>query len=213
VKGRFITIEGGEGSGKTTLIQKLKASLESNRIDIITTREPGGTEQGEQIRQLLLKGPTIRWDALSEALLLFASRRQLIINLIKPALDAGKWVICDRFFDSTVVYQGYAGGISIPLIRQIYAAISEGVMPDATFILDIDPVIGLARASKRLTDESNDEIRFENKSLEYHQKIRDGFLKIAEEEPNRFNVISAELMPEEIFLRLMRVIEPWLKTK
>ncbi len=212
MKSRLITIEGGEGSGKTTLIQKLKDKLERQGIDVIATREPGGTEQGEQIRQLLLKGPTVRWDAFSEALLLFASRRHLIVNVIKPALDAGKWVICDRFFDSTVVYQGSADGVSISLIRQIYSAIAEGIMPDVTFILDIDPAVGLARASKRLIDESNDEMRFENKSLDYHQKIRKGFLAIAQEEPTRFRVIPADLSPEEIFLRSLEVIEPWLKT-
>jgi dTMP kinase len=212
VKGRLITIEGGEGSGKTTLIQRLQSELERQGVDAIFTREPGGTEQGEQIRQLLVKGPTVRWDAFSEALLLFASRRHLMVNIIKPALDAGKWVICDRFFDSTVVYQGYAGGVSIPLIRQIYSAIAEGVMPDITFILDIDPAIGLARASKRLINESNDEMRFENKSIEYHQKIRKGFLALAQEEPHRFRVMPSDLSSEEIFVRCLKVIEPWLKT-
>ena len=213
MKGRLITLEGGEGSGKTTLIQKLQNALEDQGIDVISTREPGGTEQGEQIRQLLVKGPTVRWDAFSEALLLFASRRHLIVNVIKPALDAGKWVICDRFFDSTVVYQGSAGGVSIPFIREIYSHIAEGVMPDVTFLLDIDPTLGLARASKRLIDESNDEMRFENKSLDYHQKIRKGFLALAQEEPNRFRVIPADVPSEEIFMLCLKVIEPWLKIR
>ena len=196
MSGRFITIEGGEGGGKSTFIIALKAALLKKGIEAVATREPGGTPGAEEIRALLLKGHVKRWDHLSEALLLFAGRRDLIVNLIKPALSKNTWVLCDRFVDSTIAYQGSAGGLSVAFIKSLYEVIAEGLVPDLTFILDIDPEIGLARATDRLAATQNEEGRFEQMPLAFHQKIRQSFLELAAQNPQRYCVIDATQTPE-----------------
>lgn len=211
MRGHFITIEGGEGSGKTTLAAQLAHVLTLAGIEAVCLREPGGTEQGELIRQLLVKGDASRWDPLSEALLLLASRHHLIINVIKPALKKGQWVICDRFIDSTLVYQGYAGGVSMALIKQIYEAIAEGIVPDRTFLLDVSAELGLKRASLRLTEQQNDECRFEEMPLHFHQKIREGFLRIAQEDPVRYRIISGDKPQDVILGQVLEDIQPWIR--
>jgi dTMP kinase len=198
LSGRFITIEGGEGGGKSTFILALKTALLQKGIEVVATREPGGTPGAEEIRALLLKGHVKRWDHLSEALLLFAGRRDLIVNLIKPALSKNTWVLCDRFVDSTIAYQGSAGGLSVTFIKNLYDVIAEGLVPDLTFILDIDPEIGLARATDRLLATQNEEGRFEQMPLSFHQKIRQCFLDLATQNPERYCVIDATQSPEAI---------------
>lgn len=204
---RFITLEGGEGSGKSTLLEGLKASLSSRGICVQGTREPGGTPGAEEIRSLLLKGHVTRWDPFSEALLLFAARRDLIVNFIRPALERGEWVICDRFVDSTCAYQGMAGGLDVSFIIGLYGAISGGLEPDLTFILDIAPEIGLARAEKRLGQCADREGRFEQMSLSFHQKARQAFLEMAAKNPQRYCVLNGENAPEKLLAEALDKIE------
>ena len=198
MSGKFITIEGGEGGGKSTFILGFKAALKVRTIEAVATREPGGTPGAEEIRALLLTGHIKRWDPYSEALLLFAARRDLIVNLIKPTLSKDMWVLCDRFVDSTIAYQGSGGGLSVDFIKNLYEGIAEGLVPDATFILDIDPEIGLARAQERLTATGNEEGRFEQMPLAFHQKIRQSFLDLAAENPHRYCVLDATDTPEAL---------------
>lgn len=187
MRGRFITIEGGEGSGKSTQISLLKATLERENIPHIITREPGGEEGAEAIRNLLVTGDRNRWDALAETLLFTAARVQHVARLIAPALAEGKQVICDRFVDSTRVYQGVGKGIPAEYLNALHALTLGNLMPDLTFMLDIDPVVGLARTKKRTSNET----RFEGMELEFHQQVRAGFLAIARAEPERCKVVDA----------------------
>ena len=202
--GRFITIEGGEGSGKSTLIKGLVDALKERDIPCLATREPGGTVGGEEIRNLLVCGSGARWDAMSEALLLFAARRDLLMKVIAPQRARGRWILSDRFIDSTVAYQGYGGGLSVTWIQDIYVAIAGGVFPDLTVLLDIEPEIGLSRAKERfkVLEESQEqhqaENRFEVMDLAFHQRVRQGFLTLADQEPGRYVVINGALPPQDI---------------
>ena len=168
MNGRFITIEGGEGSGKSTQIAKLQAVLARNDIPHIITREPGGEPGAEAIRELLVTGDKDRWDGLAETLLFSAARVQHVARVIAPALAAGKWVICDRFMDSTRVYQGIGKGMQPAYIEALHQMTLGNVMPDTTFVLDIAPDIGLARAKGR----AGNELRFETMELTFHQQVR-----------------------------------------
>ncbi len=210
--GRFVTIEGGEGGGKSTFILGLGLALSQKGIQFQATREPGGTPGAEEIRSLLLKGSVKRWDRMSETLLLFAARRDLIVNFIRPALKQGQWVLCDRFVDSTIAYQGGGGGLDVGFIKNLYDVISEGLKPDLTFLLDIDPALGLARATHRLATTQNEEGRFEQMPLSFHQKIRQSFLDMAHENPDRYCLIDATLPPQDILQLAMEHLEKkgWL---
>ena len=193
-KGLFITLEGGEGAGKTTQIQKIIDHLNQQGIEAIKTREPGGTQEAEKIRDLLVQRDGGDWSPEAETLLFFAARHMHCKNLIWPAIEKGAFVICDRFTDSTRAYQSYAGELDHKVIDSLENNILSGFKPDLTFILDIDPEIGLKRSLKQnqqTTDKSNTEDRFERKGLAFHTKIRNGFLDIANKEPNRCYVIDA----------------------
>lgn len=192
--GRFVTIEGGEGSGKSTQITMLKVALEKAMVPHIITREPGGEEGAEAIRALLVTGEKNRWDALSETLLFSAARVQHVTRFVTPALDAGKLVVCDRFVDSTRVYQGIGKGLSVAFIDALHAMTLGNLMPDLTIILDIEPNAGLTRAAGR----QGNETRFEGMELAFHQQVRAGFLSIARAEPARCHVVDAERTPEEV---------------
>jgi dTMP kinase len=185
--GRFITLEGGEGAGKSTQIKKLAAALEKHGIASVVTREPGGSPGAEQIRKLLVEGEPNRWDAMTEALLMFAARSDHIIRTIKPALAAGKWVISDRFTDSTYAYQGVARGLDRETVRRIDTASTNGFKPELTLILDIPPEIGLGRAKAR----GSHEARFEKFDIAFHNKLRDAFRDISRREPDRCVLIDA----------------------
>jgi len=202
VRGRFITIEGGEGSGKSTQITLLKAAFESANVPHLITREPGGEEGAEAIRALLVTGDKNRWDALAETLLFTAARVQHMARLITPALAEGKLVLCDRFMDSTRVYQGVGKGISPAFIDALHNLTLGNTMPDVTFILDIDPVIGLARAKGR----QGNETRFEGMELEFHQQVRAGFLAIARAEPARCHVIDATQPAATVHQQMLAVL-------
>jgi dTMP kinase len=184
----FITFEGGEGTGKSTQIKLLADRLRQDEKSIIVTREPGGTEQAESLRNLLVSGDKDRWSAESEALLNYAARDSHLRHVIRPALEASSIVLCDRFMDSTRAYQGFAGACSFRLIDELEHAIVGATRPTLTFMFDLDPAIGLARAKAR-GDDTED--RFERKGLAFHQRLRDGFLEIARLEPERCKVIDA----------------------
>ena len=189
MRGLFITFEGGEGSGKTTQIQQLKKWIESNMdsVNLCLTREPGGTIEAETIRSLLLNGATSKWQPATEAMMMSASRHEHVIHVIKPALARGDVVICDRFVDSTHVYQGYVGGVENALLDGLDQLSCQGLVPDLTLLLDINSNAGLARTIQR----GNAENRFESKGAAFHHKVRQGFVERAEKYPDRIAKINA----------------------
>ncbi|MDA9230591.1 dTMP kinase [Alphaproteobacteria bacterium] len=187
MRGKFISFEGGEGGGKSTQAARLAGFLKSKGLDIIETREPGGTQQGEDLRDLLVQGDPDRWLPLSELLMMTAARVEHVHRLIEPALAAGKWVICDRFMDSTLAYQGIAGGLGVDMVSQLQAQAVGSAVPDVTFLLDVRAEAGLKRAANR-----GGAARFEKKGAAFHQTLRDGFLAIANENSERVVVVDAE---------------------
>jgi len=185
--GRFITLEGGEGAGKSTQIQVVKDYLLTRGNDVVVTREPGGTSEGQEIRNLLVSGDKDKWSPLSETLLILADRAAHLERVIRPALAEGKYVVCDRFLDSTKAYQGVAGGLGLDVIHNLQQPVLSTTLPDVTFLLDIDPEKGLRRAQER-----GGELRFESKTLAYHRTLRNAFLDFAAQEPDRIFVIDAD---------------------
>lgn len=183
----FITLEGGEGSGKSTQLELLFGAFNAAKIPCIKTREPGGSPGAEHIRNLLVNGDAASWDPAAETLLFYAARLDHVNRLIKPALAEGKHVLCDRFADSTLVYQGISKGLSETYIRMLHQLTLGNFAPMLTIILDIDPSIGLERAKKR----GSHEARFEGMELDFHRSIRAGFLSIAGREPQRCIVLDA----------------------
>jgi dTMP kinase len=201
-RARFITFEGGEGSGKTTQIQRLLARLQPLVGEVAVTREPGGSIGAEQIRNLLVNGPPERWSAETETLLMYAARRDHIERFITPALRNGTWVVSDRFHDSTRAYQGAAGGAPAALIDALEHTVLDGLKPDLTLILDLPVAIGLARAAMR----DDGEARFEAKGEEFHERLRQAFLHIARREPDRCVVIDAEGSIDAIEARIWAAV-------
>ena len=186
IKPRFISFEGGEGSGKSTQIKLLAKKL-AKYGDVITTREPGGTIEAEMIRNLLVRGEKNKWSGVVETLLLYAARKDHIDKVIVPNLNNNKWVLCDRFKESTIVYQGYGKNVDIKLIKKLDKLIADNLTPSLTFILDIDPKIGLKRSIRK----ANTETRYEKMSLSFHNKIRKAFKKIANTNKRNFKLINA----------------------
>jgi dTMP kinase len=185
--GRFITLEGGEGAGKSTQIARLKSWLEGRGHAVMVTREPGGSPGAEMVRKLLVEGPVERWDGTTEALLHFAARRDHLRAVVWPALEKGAWVVSDRFADSTLAYQGYGHGVDRSLIAQLYALSVGDFRPGLTLVLDLPVEIGLARAASRRGVET----RYESLPPDFHRRVRAGFLEIAASEPERCAVIDA----------------------
>ena len=200
-RGRFISLEGGEGAGKSTQLKALAAELSARGIEVLETREPGGSEGAERIRELLLTGSDDRWSPKAEALLFAAARTDHADKLVRPALEAGKWVLSDRFVDSSLAYQGGAGGLGIEEVRTINAFGIGDLFPDRTLVLALAE--GGARARAR-DDEGSDRIggRPEN----YHQKVDLAFREIAADEPERVRIIDASGSPEEVTRRLLEAL-------
>ena len=200
--GRFITLEGGEGAGKSTQIQVIKDYLLSRGNDVVVTREPGGTPEGQEIRNLLVSGDKDKWSPLSETLLILADRAAHLERIIRPALAEGKYVVCDRFFDSTKAYQGVAGGLGLDVIHNLQQPVLGTTIPDVTLLLDIDPEKGLRRAQER-----GGELRFESKTLAYHRTLRNAFLDFAAQEPDRIFVIDADRDVEAVRDDILAVLD------
>lgn len=187
-RGRFITFEGGEGSGKSTQTERLAERLRASGLTVVATREPGGTEGADLIRRLLVEGPTDRWLPETEMLLHFAARSEHVTRVIEPALKHGDWIVCDRFTDSTVAYQGFGHGLGRDHIESIAQLVLGGFGPDLTIVLDIAPEEGLARAAARTEAKS----RYERLDLAFHQRLRDGYLAIARGAAARCVVVAAD---------------------
>lgn len=203
----FVTLEGGEGTGKSTQAKLLAAYLEAKGLQVVQTREPGGTPEAEALRALLVNGETGRWTADAEALLNYAARDSHLQKVIRPALAADNLVLCDRFMDSTRAYQGYAGQCDMVLLDALETSIVGATRPDLTFIFDLDPVIGLARAKSR-GDGSED--RYERKGLAFHQILRGGYQSIAKADPKRCRLIDATGSTEVVAARVTNAVERFL---
>ena len=206
-RGKFITFEGGEGAGKSTQARTLRTALEALDRSTILTREPGGSPGAEEIRKLLVHGEPERWTPLAETLLFLAARADHVARVIEPALAAGAWVISDRFADSTFVYQGIARGLGIDAVRRLQQAAFGDFAPDLTFILDLNPGDGLARAGGR----GDSENRFERFDAEFHARLRAGFLDIAAREARRCIVLDAARTRSEIADEIWRIVSERLR--
>lgn len=216
MRGRFISFEGGEGGGKTTQIKLLAEKLRAAGIKVVQTREPGGSEGAEALRHLLLTGDVAAWSPISEALLFAAGRSDHLEKLIRPSLEDGIWVLCDRFLDSTRAYQGVAGNVPQEFIATIEKYVVADSLPDRTYILDLDPKVGLARANARMAKIKAQsaglaEDRFENMRLQFHLDLRRSYLDIAKAEPKRCLIINADqaigAMQDDIWADVQKLIE------
>lgn len=210
-RGLFVTFEGGEGTGKSTQIKLFSDYLKHKGIPHVLTREPGGTPGGAEIRSLLLKGSVDKWDPLTEMLLFSADRRDHLVKKIWPEMNAGKVVVSDRFADSTLAYQGFGYGEDLDAIQTVnalYHIIAGDFKPDVTFILDINPEIGVARSMARA---GNDEQRFEGMDFTFHKNLREAFLKIADADPERCVVIDANQSIEKVHEDIVTRFEEKIK--
>jgi dTMP kinase len=201
--GRFITFEGGEGAGKSTQTRVLAKALEERGLEVVTTREPGGSPGAEEIRQLLVQGEPGRWDPMAETLLLFAARADHVTRVIRPALARGAWVICDRFTDSTYAYQGVGRGLDRETIRRLESVAIQNLKPDLTLILDLPAEAGLARAAARRAGDT----RFESFDRSFHERLRDAFLLIARQQVERCVVLDATLPENEVSAAVLKTVE------
>ncbi len=197
-RGIFITLEGGDGTGKTTQIRLLSEALRIQGRDVVLTREPGGTPEAEKIRDFLVKRDGGNWTPMAECLLLYAARQMHVENLIKPALAAGKIVISDRFADSTRAYQSFGHGLPLETVESLNKISLGDFAPDLTFILDLPVEVGVARAGKRMADDNSQEDRFERIGGGFHERLRQGFLEIARRDSDRCVVIDATRSVDEI---------------
>lgn len=204
MSGLFITFEGGEGAGKSTQILRLSEYFKAQGKDVVLTREPGGTQGGEVIRNLLVNGEPGKWSSTAEALLNYAARDVHLVEIIRPALRVGKVVLCDRFMDSTRAYQGIAGDCPPSLIDELENNVVGTTRPDLTFIFDLDPAVGLARAMLR---GAGLEDRYEQRGLAFHQKLRQGFLEIAKADAKRCVVLNAALSPNQVWSSLEQALK------
>lgn len=205
----FITLEGIEGSGKTTQIRTIEHWLKTAGRDCLTTREPGGTAVGGQVRSVLLNPDNSDLAPAAELLLYVADRVQHLETVVRPALSAGKVVVCDRYFDATLVYQGYARGLDKEMIRQLHQLTCKGLTPDLTLLLDLDPEAGLTRAWRRIDEDASHarESRFEKEKLAFHQRVRAGYLDLARREPRRFVIIDAAADQQAVRTQIEGVLE------
>ena len=204
----FITLEGIEGSGKTTQVEHISRFLQSKGVDLTVTREPGGTTIGQKIRTILLDPQSDEMNPATELLLYTADRAQHIRQVILPALEAKKVVLCDRYFDATLVYQGYARGIDIPTIRELHRLMCGGLSPDLTLLFDLPPEEGLSRAWRQIHtgERTGNEARFEKETVDFHRKVRQGYLELARSEPGRFQLIDATRREESVRKQVLSIL-------
>lgn len=204
----FITFEGVEGSGKSTQIKLLAEAFKKRGQEVVVTREPGGTPIGDQIRKILLDGANTRMVSACEVLLYWAARAQHVAELVRPALTANRLVLCDRYTDSTLAYQGFARGVDFKTLDTLDQVATERLKPDKTFLFDLDVEEGLKRARKRigLKPDDDKEDRFENEILDFHRKVRDGFLTLAKREPKRFVVLDASASVADLHSQVLAAL-------
>ena len=198
-RGRFITFEGGEGCGKSTQVRRLKEALEREGVEVVLTREPGGTWLAEEIRRLIKDQTTDAPCDRSELLLFLAARAQLVRNVIRPALDAGKWVVSDRFSDSTLAYQGYGRGLPLGSMKDMNAFACEGLSPDLTLLLEVSPETSQARMREREAATQTAADRIERAGAEFHARLRAGFAELAKAEPERIVTVDANGSPDDVW--------------
>ena len=205
----FISLEGIEGSGKTSQIFFIKEFFKKHNKDVLITKEPGGTKIGTKIRKILLNPVNNNLDYLSELLLYSADRAQHLSEIILPALEENKIVICDRFFDATTVYQGYVRGVDLNLIKKIHNMVLKGFKPNLTILFDISAEIGLERAKKQIRNGERDlsESRFEKEEINFHKKVRQGYLELAKIESNRFEIVDASQSIEIVKKKILEIIK------
>lgn len=208
MQGKFITFEGGEGTGKSTQLKLLAEWLRLHGVECVESKEPGGTEVGKDIRRLLVCGDKDKMDPVAEALLYYADRRIHLTQKVWPTLEKGQWLLSDRYADSTTAYQffGYKQRVSRETLDSLYHLVAGDFKPDLTILLDIDPKIGLERSFAKAGTMSEKETRFESRGLEFHNLLRDGFLEIAKSEPQRFVVLDANTSIENLHQEIVRVI-------
>lgn len=204
----FITLEGIEGSGKTTQIPNIVTYLRNQGHDCVVTREPGGTEIGQKIRAILLDPDSTDLDPLAELLLYTADRAQHIHEIVRPSLARGKTVLCDRYFDATVVYQGYARGLDIDLVNGLHKMVLDDLKPDLTILLDLPVHLGLSRAWKQIDNgtRTGRETRFEEEELDFHEKVRAGYLDISRRERKRFQVVDASGDEQDVYRKIVGIL-------
>ena len=207
MRGRFISLEGGEGAGKSTQLKALARALRGYGLEVAETREPGGSPGAEAIRELLLEGGDDRWTPEAEALLFAAARADHVAKTIRPALDRGAWVLSDRFLDSSLAYQGGADGIGIDTVRRLHEIGSRGFLPDRTLLLELPPEAVSERLSVRDADGSD---RIGGRGGGFHERVAQAFAQLAKEEPTRFRRVDAGGAPEEVTARLLAAIEDLL---
>lgn len=208
MSGRFITFEGGEGTGKSTQVKLLAEYLKGKKVDVVLTKEPGGTPIGQELRAMLCTGDKDKFDAVAEALLYYADRRINMQQKVLPALEKGSWVISDRFADSTMAYQyyGYNKRVSKQILDELYKMTVGDFYPDLTIILDIDPKIGLARSMAVNSTYAVQETRHESRGIEFHQNLRKGFLEIAKTS-DRYVVVDANKTIENLHANIVKLVE------
>ena len=209
LRGKFVTVEGVDGAGKTTNIEFIYQLLEQAGLEVLLTREPGGTKLGEDLRNLILDGHEHNIDAVAELLLIFAARAQHLAEVIEPALSKGAWVLCDRFTDATFAYQGGGRGLSTAHIQTLETLVQDSLRPDVTLLLDVDIDTGLARSNRRNSGQPD---RFEREQLAFKQRVRDTYLSLAAQHRERVHVIDASLELPEVQRQIRQIMQPYLQT-
>lgn len=206
MKGIFITFEGGEGSGKTTIIKRLTEELTQKGYSVVCTREPGGSKIAEGIRNIILDKENTEMDYMTEALLYAASRAQHLSEKVKPALKEGKVVLCDRYLDSSLAYQGYARGLGIDRVYDINLYATEGLLPNLTLFVDIAPSVGL----ERIKQNHREEDRLDKEKIDFHERVHSGYLEVARRFPERIKVVDGEQSVEEVYADVQKIIFDYL---
>lgn len=206
MNGCFITFEGTEGSGKTTIIKKIEAYYKARGFKVIATREPGGSEIAEQIRNVILDVKNLKMDAVTEAMLYAASRRQHLIDVIIPYLKQGYIVFCDRFIDSSLAYQGWGRGLGIDKVYQMNLLATDGILPDLTVYIDVDPQVGI----KRIKENKRAEDRLDLEDLAFHQKVYSGYREVAKRFKDRFVTVEGNRTADAVYLDVLKIIDEYI---